>query len=182
MEKYLEFHQTMTDLFKDHGGDLYGGEAITQEKHGLQCAQLAENESAPAYLIVSALLHDIGHLLHDQFEEAQARGEDRFHENLGSKFLAQWFGPQITDPIKLHVTSKKYLCATRPDYFATLSPASVHTLRIQGGPMSKEEVAAFEKHPGYKDAIRVRLWDDTGKDPDMQTRNLEHFLAYADRI
>ena len=131
---------------------------------------------------MSALLHDIGHLLHDEFEQAQARGEDRFHENLGSAFLGRWFGPQVTDPVKLHVASKKYLCATRPEYFATLSPASVQTLRIQGGPMSDEEVAEFEKLPGYKDAIRVRIWDDAGKDPDMVTRILDHFLTYADRI
>jgi len=181
MENFVEFRQTVLKLFADHGGDLYGGEAITQERHGLQCAQLAKDEGAPPYLIVSALLHDIGHLLHDEFEEAQNRGEDRFHENLGAKFLSQWFGPKVTDPIRLHVASKKYLCATRPEYRAGLSPASAHTLRIQGGPMTDDEVAQFEKLPGYKDALRVRIWDDTGKDPEMVTENLEHFLTYADK-
>ena len=148
----------------------------------MQCAQLAENEGAPPYLIISALLHDIGHLLHDEFEEAQNRDEDRFHENLGSEFLSQWFGLEVTGPIKLHVATKRYLCTTRPEYFNTLSPASVHTLRIQGGPMTMAEVAAFEKHPGLADAIRVRIWDDTGKDTGMQTKSLGHFLEYADRI
>lgn len=182
MENFEQFRETVTGLFKEHGGDLYGGEAITQERHGLQCAQLAENEGAPPYLIVSALLHDIGHLLHDEFEEAQARGDDRFHENLGSNYLSQWFGPEVTDPIRLHVASKKYLCATRPDYFETLSAASVHTLRIQGGPMTDEEIAEFEKNPNYESAIKVRIWDDTGKDPDMKTETLAHFLTYADKL
>ncbi len=182
MENFEQFNKTVSTLFADHGGDLYGGEAITQERHGLQCAQLAENEGAPPSLIISTLLHDIGHLLHDEFEQAQARGEDRFHENLGSKFLGQWFGPEVTEPIKLHVASKKYLCATRPDYHASLSPASVHTLRIQGGPMNETEIAEFEKLPGYEDALRVRIWDDIGKDPDMKTKSLDHFLAYADKI
>lgn len=182
MENFEQFRKKMTDLFANHGGDLYGGEEITQERHGLQCAQLAEDEGAAPHLIVSALLHDVGHLLHDEFEAAQDRGEDRFHENLGSKFLSQWFGTNVTDPIKLHVASKKYLCAVRPEYHAGLSAASVHTLRIQGGPMNADEVAEFEKNPSYKDAIQVRIWDDTGKDPEMQTNSLEHFLTYADKI
>lgn len=182
MENSQDFRKTIITLFAEHGGDLYGGEAITQERHGLQCAQLAEDEGAPPHLVVAALLHDIGHLLHDEFEAAQARGEDRFHENLGSAFLSQWFGPEVTEPVRLHVASKKYLCATRPDYHDDLSPASVHTLRIQGGPMTKDEAAEFEQNPHFEDAVRVRLWDDAGKDPDKETRDLAHFLSYADRI
>lgn len=182
MENFETFRQTVSELFSEHGGDLYGGEAITQERHGLQCAQLAEDEGASPSLIISALLHDIGHLLHDEFEAAQERGEDRFHENLGAKFLEQWFGNDVTEPIRLHVASKRYLCATQPDYHAGLSPASVHTLRIQGGPMNDAQVAEFEANPGYKNAIQVRIWDDTGKDPSMKTASLDHFLAYADKI
>jgi len=182
MENFEQFRKSVTDLFAHHGGNLYGGEAITQIRHGLQCAQLAKDEGAPPYLIISALLHDIGHFLHDEFEQAQARDEDRFHENLGSQFLGQWFGPDVTEPIRLHVDSKRYLCATQPDYHDKLSPASQHTLRIQGGPMNADEVAAFENNAQYKDAIRVRIWDDGGKDPAMKTESLDHFLAYADKI
>jgi len=182
MENSEQFRKTVTELFVHHGGNLYGGEAITQTRHGLQCAQLAKDEDAPPYLIISALLHDIGHFLHDEFEQAQERGEDRFHENLGSKFLSQWFGPDVTEPIRLHVDSKRYLCSTQPEYHDKLSPASQHTLAIQGGPMNGAEVAEFEKNDRYRDAIRVRIWDDCGKDPAMKTENLDHFLAFADKF
>ncbi len=166
----------LREVLASSGGALYGGEAVTQVQHALQCAQSAENEGAPKHLVAAALLHDIGHLLHDEFEEAQARGQDRFHENLGEAFLKDWFGPEVTEPVRLHVASKRYLCATDPDYFAKLSPASMHTLKIQGGPMNAAEIAEFEKIDNYEDALRLRKWDDLGKDPEMKTRDLEHFL------
>lgn len=164
------------DMIGARGGDLYGGEAITQAQHALQCAQLAEDAGASKPLITAALLHDIGHLLEHDFEAALEREEDRFHENMGDTFLKQWFGLEVTEPVRLHVASKRYLCATDPDYFAKLSPASVHTLRIQGGPMSTAEVKEFETNDNYREAVRLRIWDDLGKDPEMKTASLEHFL------
>ncbi|MGI9465114.1 MAG: phosphonate degradation HD-domain oxygenase [Aestuariivirgaceae bacterium] len=169
--------EQLREMIAAKGGALYGGEAVTQEQHALQCAQFAENEGAPKHLVAAALLHDIGHLLDHDFEDAQARGDDRFHENVGDTFLKDWFGPDVTEPVRLHVASKRYLCATDPDYFATLSPASVHSLRIQGGPMNAAETAEFEAIDNYKDALRLRIWDDKGKDPEMKTGDLEHFLG-----
>lgn len=159
------------------GANLYGGEVITQEQHALQCAHLAETEGAPATLIAAALLHDIGHLMEHDFEAAMERNEDRYHENLGEKYLAEWFGPEVTEPVRLHVDAKRYLCATDPDYLNKLSPASAHTLKIQGGPMNDDEVAAFETNPHYREAVRLRIWDDEGKDPDMKTATLDHYLG-----
>lgn len=181
MENHEEFKAAITNLFENHGGDLYGGEEITQITHALQCAQVAENSGAAPYLIVAALLHDVGHLLHDEFEQAQERNEDKYHEDLGADFLARWFDKKVTDPVRLHVASKRYLVTTRPGYAATLSPASTHTLAIQGGEMNDEEVKKFEANPSWKDAVKVRYWDDLGKDPDMKPASLEHFLAYADK-
>ena len=169
--------QQLRAMIDAKGSQLYGGEAVTQAQHALQCAQLAENDGAPGHLVVAALLHDIGHLMDHEFEAAQLRGEDRFHENRGDAFLKDWFGPNVTEPVRLHVASKRYLCATDPDYFATLSPASVHSLNIQGGPMTAAEVAEFETLDNYRDAVQVRIWDDRGKDPDMTTKDLDHFLS-----
>ncbi len=182
MSENSEVICTLRDMIAAKGGELYGGEAVTQEQHALQCAQLAEDEGAPDHLIAAALLHDIGHLMEHDFEDALERGEDRFHENLGNRFLGAWFGPEVTEPVRLHVAAKRYLCATDPDYFDTLSPASVQSLRIQGGTMSAEEIAEFEENPGYEDAVRLRHWDDTGKDPEMKTAGIDHFLEVVGRV
>ncbi len=172
----------LRDMIAAKGGNLYGGESVTQEQHALQCAQLAQDDKAPASLVAAALLHDIGHLMEADFEAAMDRGEDRFHENLGERFLTRWFGPEVTEPVRLHVAAKRYLCATDPDYHDRLSPASVHTLRIQGGPMNRDEVAAFEANPHYREAVRLRIWDDEGKDPDMNTDSLDHFLGIVRQV
>ncbi|NNE24508.1 MAG: HD domain-containing protein [Rhizobiales bacterium] len=166
----------LREMISAKGGNLYGGEQVTQAQHALQCAQFAEDAGATKPLIAAALLHDIGHLVEHDFESALERDEDRFHENLGDAFLRQWFGPDVTEPVRLHVASKRYLCATDPEYLSKLSAASVHSLRIQGGPMSAAEVAEFEANGNHRDAVQLRIWDDLGKDPAMKTASLDHFL------
>lgn len=168
-------------MIDNKGSDLYGSEAVTQRQHALQCAALAEAENAPASLIAAALLHDIGHLLEHDFEKGLKNNEDRFHENLGESYLKSHFGPEVTEPVRMHVAAKRYLCATDPDYFSKLSPASVHTLRLQGGPMTEEEAEAFIAQPYAKDAVRLRIWDDCGKDPEMKTEAVEHYLAFVNQ-
>jgi gamma-butyrobetaine dioxygenase len=169
----------LSDMVEKHGSDLYGGEPVTQLQHALQCAQLAENEGASPALITAALLHDVGHLLEDDFDDAPAHDEDRRHEELGDAFLSKWFGPDVTEPVRLHVAAKRYLCAVEPGYFDALSSMSRHSLMLQGGPMSEAEVAEFEANPYCKDAVRLRRWDDRGKDPNTKTATLGYYLSYA---
>mgnify|MGYP006274863965 CR=1 FL=1 len=169
----------LSDMVEKHGSDLYGGEPVTQLQHALQCAQLAENEGASPALITAALLHDVGHLLEDDFDDAPAHDQDRRHEDLGDAFLSKWFGPDVTEPVRLHVAAKRYLCAVEPGYFDALSPMSRHSLMLQGGPMSEAEVAEFEANPYCKDAVRLRRWDDRGKDPNTKTATLGYYLSYA---
>ena len=140
---------------------------------------MAEEDNAPPSLIAAALLHDIGHLLDKEFEIALERSEDRFHENLGEAYLKSHFGPEVTEPVRMHVDAKRYLCGTDKAYHDKLSPASQHTLRIQGGPMSPEEAEAFISQPYANDAVRLRLWDDLGKDPEMKTEPVSHYLAFV---
>src|SRR5229473_2670347 len=111
--------------FDRHGADAYGGERVRQLEHALQCATLAESEGAEPRLITAALLHDIGHLIHDLGDSPAARGIDDRHELRGREWLARWFGEAVTEPVRLHVNAKRYLTATDPGYFATLSPGSV---------------------------------------------------------
>lgn len=164
-----------------NGAGLYGGEAVTQTQHALQCAALAEAKGASAELVSASLLHDIGHLLEPGFETAHHSDEDLVHENLGEAFLEHWFGSAVTQPVKLHVAAKRYLCATNESYLSKLSPASVHSLKLQGGPMTDEEVAEFEANPHYRDAVRLRVWDDLAKDPDAITPDVAHFMKYVEK-
>ncbi len=174
-----ELSATLKQMIESKGADLYGGEAVTQKQHALQCAQLAENEGAPPSLIVAALLHDIGHLAEDDFEGAMEHDKDRLHEELGERFLKGWFGSEVTEPVRLHVAAKRYLCAVEKPYHDGLSPASKHSLMLQGGPMSDTEVTDFERNPFFKEAVRLRRWDDRAKDTEMKTAELEHFLDYV---
>ncbi|MFD0349603.1 HD domain-containing protein [Kitasatospora aburaviensis] len=103
------------------------------------------------------------------------QGQDNRHSDTGAQWLAQWFGPEVTEPIRLHVAAKRYLCAVEPGYRARLSEASEYTLQVQGGPMNEEQAAAFAAHPGAEDAVAVRRWDEQAKDADAATPDFEHF-------
>ena len=103
----------------------YFGEAITQLEHGLQSAYFAEQAGAPETVIIAALLHDVGHLVVDVPEDLADWTHDAQHEHTGADWLVPYFGPAVTEPVRLHVAAKRYLCATDSDYFARLSPASV---------------------------------------------------------
>ncbi len=163
------------ELFSRHGVVSYHGERVSQTEHALQAAELAERDRAPDQLIVAALLHDLGHLLDGEDEALAQRGIDGFHELLAHSWLAKHFGREVTEPIRLHVDAKRYLCAVDPDYLAGLSPASRHSLSLQGGPMQTDERAQFEVNPFYHDALRLRRYDDTAKVPELKVPGLEHY-------
>jgi [1-hydroxy-2-(trimethylamino)ethyl]phosphonate dioxygenase len=153
-------------LFEDHGKAAYFGEAVSQEEHALQAAHFAAVEGAPDPLVVAALVHDIGHLI-DAREDAAMRGIDARHEDAGYAWLARFFAPSVTEPVRLHVAAKRYLCAIEPEYLGGLSPASLRSLELQGGPFTPGEVREFEQLPFGQDAVRLRHWDDLGKVPGL---------------
>jgi phosphonate degradation associated HDIG domain protein len=164
-------------LLATKGEAQYGEEAVSQLEHALQCAMLAEEEGADSATVAAALLHDIGHLLHKLGENPARRGIDDRHEALGGKALLRDFGAATAEPVRLHVAAKRWLCAADPDYFARLSPASVRSLALQGGPMTTEEAARFLAQPHAEAAIRVRRWDDAAKVPGKKTQPIEHYRA-----
>jgi len=166
-------------LLATGGTEQYGQEAVSQLAHALQAAAIAETSGALPSLITAALLHDIGHLADPEFEPALQRGEDRWHEDLGADYLAPLFGPEVTEPIRLHVPAKRYLCAVDPEYAAKLSPTSVKTLAMQGGAFDAAGAREFIARPHAREAVQVRRWDDMAKDPTMSTPTLAHFRPYA---
>jgi len=166
--------------FARHGHDEYGRDRVMQIEHALQCAALAEAEGAAPTLITAALLHDIGHLIHDLGREPAARGIDDRHEVLGQQWLAQWFGDAVTEPVRLHVPAKRYLTATDAGYFAILSAGSVRSLELQGGPFAAGDAAGFIAQPYAAEAVRLRRWDEGAKVPGKVTPDLAHFRRYIE--
>ena len=171
-----ETTQIIINLFKNKGGSMYGGEAVTQLEHALQCAQLALKNNATDELITAALLHDTGHLLHDLPADASDNGIDDIHEELGALFLEKYFKPSVVEPVKLHVAAKRYLCTKVDGYWESLSQPSKISLELQGGIMNANEINSFEKNTYYKDAIELRKWDDLAKDPEIKTNSVESFI------
>jgi [1-hydroxy-2-(trimethylamino)ethyl]phosphonate dioxygenase len=169
-------------LYGRLGDGAYFGERVSMTEHGLQAAHFARVQGAPDHLVVAALLHDVGHLLQAVPEAIEDWVTDAQHEELGARWLAQRFDPQISEPVRLHVPAKRYLCAVDPHYFAQLSTASVHTLKLQGGPMSPAEVERFAREPHHREAVRVRHWDDQGKVAGLATPPLEAYAALIDSL
>jgi phosphonate degradation associated HDIG domain protein len=168
-------------LFATRGGEQYTGEPVTQLEHALQSAMLAENEGANAALVTAALLHDLGHLLHDLGATPTLQGVDDVHQYRALPFLRGLFGDDVIEPIKLHVDAKRYLCATRADYFAALSDDSKRSLALQGGIFSASQADVFIRQPGAEAAVRLRIWDDLAKAEGLTTPPLSHYLERARR-
>ncbi len=172
----------LAEIFDRRGGEEYLGEPVTMAEHMLQGATLAEEAGLPENVIVAALLHDIGHFTSEFGSFSMDDTHDRFHEEAGAQVLEQFFPTIVTDCVRHHVAAKRYLCATKPDYFARLSAASVHSLNLQGGPMSEDEVQAFETNPNLAEIVQVRYLDDAGKRDDMTTPGFAHFAPLVQRV
>jgi phosphonate degradation associated HDIG domain protein len=162
-------------IYGKHGAEAYFGESVSVTEHGLQAAWFAQQEGAAAGLVVAALLHDIGHLINSAPDDFSEWTHDQQHERIGAAWLARHFGAEVSDPVRLHVPAKRYLCATEAGYLGTLSPASVRTLQLQGGTMPAADIAAFESEPYFREALRVRRWDDRAKIADLKVPGLASY-------
>ena len=171
----------LLNLLKTKGSDLqYGNEDVTQLEHALQCAELTEQNNFPKEIITAALLHDIGHLLYEDKDPIH-EGKDGHHENLGADYLSQYFGDQVTLPIRAHVDSKRYLSAVEDGYYDLLSEGSKKSLEVQGGSFSKEQANVFINKPFMKQAIEIRRFDDQAKVLNKKTPELSHFKQYVEQ-
>lgn len=174
-------------LFDQYGDTYYEVDItvpVTQLEHALQTAKLAEDNGASDIMVVSALLHDIGHFLNDEHTKMASNDfleKDLHHEHDGYKYLRNRLGllDEITLPIRLHVDAKRYLCFVDKDYYDSLSESSKNSLKVQGGPFTEEEAKHFydgDLHESAKDAVQIRLWDDKAKVPGKLTPSLDYFL------
>jgi gamma-butyrobetaine dioxygenase len=157
------------------GGSAYHGEPVTQLEHALQAAAAAEQAGAASALVAAALLHDLGHLLPGE-ESAAA------HEERGADWLARFYPPEVTEPIRLHVPAKRFLCFAEPGYWAGLSAASQASLAVQGGPFTAEEARGFGQRPHAEAALALRRWDEAAKEPGRVTPALGHYRPILEQL
>lgn len=164
----------LSEMYATHGNERYM-ESVTMLQHSLQTASLASREHAVPSLVVAALLHDVGHFLAERDDVCGYHA----HAEAGARYLESWFGQAVTEPVRLHVPAKRYLSAREAGYFEGLSAASIHSLQCQGGIMDGNEAAAFEQERYFAEAVRLRRWDDKGKQPGLV---VAPFSAYEDLL
>lgn len=172
----------IADIIVRRGAESYLGEAVTMAEHMLQTASLAQAEGAPEVVVVAALLHDIGHYTSEFGAYSDEDTIDRKHDAAGAKLLEGHFPAVVTECVRLHVAAKRYLCAVESSYYDSLSPASKHSLALQGGPMDEAEVARFRNQPFHEEAVAVRRWDDSGKVAGVRIRVFDDFRPLLHRV
>ena len=166
---------TLLDYMERRGQSFYD-ESVTQLEHACQCANQAQLYGGSTTQVTSALLHDMGHFLLDEHNaETDFLDEDQNHEEIGANYLEPFFPEVVITPIRLHVPAKRYLCTTDASYYEGLSEASKRSFRLQGGVMSDEEQAAFERIPHYQDALQLRRWDDLAKVRGLETPAIDTY-------
>lgn len=168
-------------IYAQRGHEQYAGEPVTMLEHALQSAHLAEQEGAGDELVSAALLHDLGHLLHDMAGTPSVDGIDDVHQYRVVPFLRGLFSDAVIHAVQWHVDAKRYLCAVDPTYHDALSVDSKRSLQLQGGIYSPSQAQAFIAQPGASDAVRLRRWDDQAKQAGKSTPDLQHFLNHVRR-
>lgn len=162
--------------YMEEKGQSHYDEVVTQMEHALQCAHQARLAGADQIRVASALLHDLGHFLIDEHDkEVDFLADDLFHEEVGAEYLEPFFIEAVTEPMKLHVPAKRYICSTEAAYYDSLSLASKRSFKLQGGFMSDEEKRGFEQNPYYRQAVQLRKWDDLAKVRGLETAELESY-------
>ncbi len=175
----------ISSLLNTQGSKQYGGEAVSQLEHALQCAYLAECAQETEETITAALLHDIGHMLRSESGEPiveHNENTDDLHQYVALPFIRNLFSDAVLEPIKLHVDAKRYLCAVDKGYWETLSEASKKSLELQGGIYTDTQALAFETNAFGQEAVRLRRYDDLAKIPGAETPGLEHYITMMHRV
>ena len=171
----------IVSVYLTHGNRHYG-EDVSELEHALQTAEFARQFGESDALILSCLLHDYGHMLHDLGEDIALLGVDAKHEELGAALLKGLFPDEILEPIRQHVAAKRFLCCKSSAYIEGLSKSSRISLRLQGGTMSDAEAAQFQANPHFEACLKVRQYDDMGKVPGMKTASLESYRELIQRF
>jgi predicted HD phosphohydrolase len=143
--------------------------------HGLQCAAiLADNAPDDFELQVAGLVHDVGSVLWP--------GRPRTHARAGAAAVAPLLGERIALLVAQHDHAKRYLVTVDPGYQSQLSPGSVLTLEVQGGPLTDDERAKLDAEPWLPDVLTLRRADDAAKVPGRSVPALEHWRPVVELL
>ena len=170
------------DLFAAIAGTSYLGEPVTVAEHMLQSAACARRDGADDALVAAALLHDVGYYVDPAPDNENETDLRKRHDLAAARILAPVLPAGVTEPIRLHVDAKRYLCAIEPAYYDKLSDASKHTMRLQGGVMNADQAKAFASEPYCEDAVRLRRWDDEGKAPETAVPGFAAYRAMLETL
>ena len=163
--------------FKNNNS-LYIGENVTIAEHMIQSAMMAEKSKNKDNLVCACLLHDYGHFILDNPDELVRKQQDGKHEDIGYEYLKKFFKKEIVEPIKHHVIAKRYLARDKK-YLGRLSEASVVSLKLQGGILSSKEARLFEKQEFFKEAIKLRKFDEAAKKVGVKIKDI---IQYKDLL
>jgi predicted HD phosphohydrolase len=169
--------QEIDRLYQDRGHMPYGDTPVTHLQHALQCAALAEQAGASAALITAGLLHDLGHII-GRSPDAPLLDLEGKHHYFVLPFLRGLFGPEVLEPIRLHVEAGRYLCFLETGYAQRL-PEPVLAQITRGGDFDAQQATEFGALPWAPEAIRLRRWDDAACTPGMDTPPLGYFIRIA---
>lgn len=130
--------KTLFGYLRAQGDTDYIGEAVSQLEHSLQAAALAASAGSDEELILAALLHDVGRFLPRSAKQPRLLASDgtyigtASHDSVGERYLREvGFPNRICEVVGAHVWAKRYLCATEPGYWESLSKSSKATLEHQ---------------------------------------------------
>ncbi len=157
---------------------LYIGEKVTIAEHMIQSVMIAEKSKSKKNLICSCLLHDYGHFILDNPDELVKKNQDGKHEDIGYEYLKTFFKKEVVEPIKHHVIAKRYLARDKK-YYNRLSDASVVSLKLQGGLLNNREAKSFEKEEFFKEAIKLRKFDESAKKTNVKIKDV---IEYKDLL
>lgn len=170
------------ELMRSRGCGRYGLSAVNQLEHALQAAALAHKRQLGDEFVIAALLHDVGHLLAGDDIDLAGQGIDDEHEEASARVLEKLYGPGVVEPVRLHVAAKRYLCGSDPSYYDKLSEDSRQSLALQGGPMTADEIAVFDRLEHRAAALALRIIDDEAKVAGLATLSLETYREIAKRV
>lgn len=178
-------------IYQNYGDKGYIWESVSQLEHATQAALSAQKDEYYNHseVVISAFLHDIGHLLCYQDTELELMGKYgvKNHELIGQEYLKEKGFPDIIcQLVGGHVATKRYLISNDETYYNNLSEASKETYKHQGGKMTSEEIKKFEEDVLFMFHLKMREYDDKAKLNDNATLEaikkmdpVEYFRVYT---